>query len=65
MTGDGKLKLIAFGMTSDKSFFVYTRKNEEVTRLTRREYLDAVMREQNGNNRISTTQQPEAASAIE
>lgn len=43
-----KIKMIAFGTVDGGKFVVYTRKGEQTVKMTRREYLDAVLREKNG-----------------
>lgn len=43
-----KPKMIAFGTVYGGKFAVYTRQGEQTVKMTRREYLDAVLREKNG-----------------
>lgn len=44
--------MIAFGTVDGGKFVVYTRQGEQTVKMTRREYLDAVMREKNGAGEV-------------
>jgi len=44
--------MIAFGTVDGGKFVVYTRQGEQTVKMTRREYLDAVMREKNGTGEV-------------
>ena len=45
-------KMIAFGTVDGGKFVVYTRRGEQTVKMTRREYLDAVMRGKNGTGDV-------------
>lgn len=47
-----KPKMIAFGTVDGGKFVVYTRQGEQTVKMTRREYLDAVMRGKNGTGEV-------------
>ena len=47
-----KPKMIAFGTVDGGKFVVYTRRGEQTVKMTRREYLDAVMRGKNGTGEV-------------
>ena len=47
-----KPKMIAFGTVDGGKFVVYTRQGEQTVKMTRREHLDAVMREKNGTGDV-------------
>jgi hypothetical protein len=48
----GNPKMIAFGTVDGGKFVVYTRQGEQTVKMTRREYLDAVMRGKNGAGEV-------------
>ena len=47
-----KPKMIAFGTVDGGKFVVYARQGEQTVKMTRREYLDAVMRGKNGDGEV-------------
>ena len=47
-----KPKMIALGTVDGGKFVVYARQGEQTVKMTRREYLDAVMREKNGTGDV-------------
>ena len=47
-----KPKMIAFGTVDGGKFVVYVRQGEQTVKMTRRGYLDAVMRGKNGTGDV-------------